>query len=38
MAHRAGPDPIDPATSLRRALGLTEVTAGGVGIIIGAGI
>ncbi len=26
------------ATSLRRVLGLTEVTAGGVGIIIGAGI
>ena len=38
MAHRAGPDPIDPATSLHRVLGLTEVTAGGVGIIIGAGI
>jgi amino acid transporter len=27
-----------PATSLRRVLGMTEVTAGGVGIIIGAGI
>jgi basic amino acid/polyamine antiporter, APA family len=38
MANCAGPDPIDPATSLRRVLGLTEVTAGGVGIIIGAGI
>jgi len=29
---------ISGATSLRRVLGLTEVTAGGVGIIIGAGI
>ena len=38
MASRTGPDPIDPATSLRRVLGLTEVTAGGMGIIIGAGI
>jgi APA family basic amino acid/polyamine antiporter len=38
LANGAGPDPIDPATSLRRVLGLTEVTAGGVGIIIGAGI
>ena len=38
MANGAGPDPIDPATSLRRVLGLMEVTAGGVGIIIGAGI
>jgi basic amino acid/polyamine antiporter, APA family len=28
----------DPATSLHRTLGLVEVTAGGVGIIIGAGI
>src|SRR3989442_76847 len=27
-----------PATSLHRVLGMTEVTAGGVGIIIGAGI
>ena len=38
MANGAGPDPNDPATSLRRVLGLMEVTAGGVGIIIGAGI
>jgi len=38
LADGTGPDPIDPATSLRRVLGLTEVTAGGVGIIIGAGI
>ncbi len=38
MANGAGPNPIDPATSLRRVLGLMEVTAGGVGIIIGAGI
>jgi APA family basic amino acid/polyamine antiporter len=29
---------ITPTTSLRRVLGLVEVTAGGVGIIIGAGI
>lgn len=38
MANRASPDPIDSAASLRRVLGLTEVTAGGVGIMIGAGI
>ena len=38
MANGAGPNPNDPATSLRRVLGLMEVTAGGVGIIIGAGI
>ncbi|HEX9819417.1 MAG TPA: APC family permease [Methylomirabilota bacterium] len=38
MATRARPDPVDAAPSLRRVLGLTEVTAGGVGIIIGAGI
>jgi amino acid transporter len=38
MAKGNGPDPIAPATSLHRVLGLTEVTAGGVGIIIGAGI
>jgi basic amino acid/polyamine antiporter, APA family len=38
MANGAGPDPIHSARSLRRVLGLTEVTAGGVGIIIGAGI
>src|SRR5499426_4907029 len=29
---------VDPTPSLRRVLGLVEVTAGGVGIIIGAGI
>jgi amino acid transporter len=34
----SGPDPSDSTTSLHRVLGLTEVTAGGVGIIIGAGI
>jgi APA family basic amino acid/polyamine antiporter len=38
MANGTGPVPIDSTTSLRRVLGLTEVTAGGVGIIIGAGI
>ena len=38
MANGVGPNPNDHATSLRRVLGLTEVTAGGVGIIIGAGI
>src|SRR5262249_3741109 len=31
-------DRVASATSLRRVLGLVEVTAGGVGIIIGAGI
>jgi APA family basic amino acid/polyamine antiporter len=30
--------PFEATSSLRRVLGLTEVTAGGVGIIIGAGI
>ena len=35
--HGSG-DTVDSATSLRRVLGLVEVTAGGVGIIIGAGI
>ena len=33
-----GAAPLDATSSLRRVLGLTEVTAGGVGIIIGAGI
>jgi APA family basic amino acid/polyamine antiporter len=38
MVNGAGADPIGSATSLRRVLGLIEVTAGGLGIIIGAGI
>src|SRR5215470_16621943 len=35
---RQGADRVAPMTSLHRVLGLVEVTAGGVGIIIGAGI
>ena len=38
MVNGAGADPIGSATSLHRVLGLIEVTAGGLGIIIGAGI
>jgi hypothetical protein len=38
MATRARPGPVDSAPSLRRVLGLTEVTAGSVGIIIGADV
>jgi amino acid transporter len=37
-ALNQGAGPLDATSSLRRVLGLTEVTAGGVGIIIGAGI
>ncbi len=37
MTRSEGGDAI-PTTTLRRVLGLTEVTAGGLGIIIGAGI
>lgn len=37
-ARNQGAGPLDATSSLRRVLGLTEVTAGGVGIIIGAGI
>jgi APA family basic amino acid/polyamine antiporter len=38
MPNGTDPDPSASAAPLRRVLGLTEVTAGGVGIIIGAGI
>jgi len=37
-ARNQGAGHLDATSSLRRVLGLTEVTAGGVGIIIGAGI
>ena len=37
-ARLQGAASVDATSSLRRVLGLTEVTAGGVGIIIGAGI
>jgi amino acid permease len=38
IGPRHGADRVDSTTSLHRVLGLVEVTAGGVGIIIGAGI